>query len=162
MKNNKAIWALALVAILGFALWSSQSSNNMTDQEGASGARRVKLEATADLPPSVLEQFEILVTQEGEGSKVAKAGDTISVHYTGTLTDGTKFDSSVDSGQPFSFSLGAGAVIRGWDLGIEGMKVGEKRTLTIPPELGYGASGSGSVIPPNATLIFTTELMSIN
>jgi peptidylprolyl isomerase len=96
----------------------------------------------------------------GDG-KVAKAGDTVSVHYTGTLTDGKKFDSSLDRGQPFSFNLGAGRVIKGWDEGVAGMKEGSKRKLIIPPDLGYGDSGAGNVIPPNATLIFEVELIKV-
>ena len=93
--------------------------------------------------------------------EVAKVGQTVSVHYTGWLTNGTKFDSSVDRGQPFSFPLGAGRVIKGWDEGVQGMKVGGKRKLTIPANLGYGARGAGGVIPPNATLVFDVELLSV-
>lgn len=98
--------------------------------------------------------------------EIAKAGDEVSMNYTGRLQDGTVFDSNVDPKfqhvEPFTFTLGAGQVIAGWDKGIVGMKVGEKKTLTILPEDGYGASGAGSAIPPNATLIFEVELLKIN
>jgi FKBP-type peptidyl-prolyl cis-trans isomerase FkpA len=96
----------------------------------------------------------------GTGREAA-AGNLVSVHYTGWLTNGTKFDSSVDRKDPFSFPIGAGKVIRGWDEGVAGMKVGGKRKLTIPPQLGYGARGAGGVIPPNATLVFDVELLEV-
>jgi FKBP-type peptidyl-prolyl cis-trans isomerase FkpA len=97
----------------------------------------------------------------GEGATATK-GKTVSVHYTGRLTDGTKFDSSYDRGQPIDFPLGGGVVIKGWDQGIEGMKVGGKRKLTIPPDLAYGARGTpGGPIPPNATLVFDVELVGV-
>jgi peptidylprolyl isomerase len=97
----------------------------------------------------------------GDGALATK-GKTVSVHYTGTLTNGTKFDSSLDRGQPIQFLLGVGQVIKGWDQGIDGMKVGGKRKLTIPPELGYGARGTpGGPIPPNATLVFDVELVDV-
>lgn len=98
--------------------------------------------------------------KEGTGD-VATAGKTVSVHYTGWLTNGTKFDSSKDRGKPFEFPLGGGRVIRGWDEGVQGMKVGGVRRLTIPPELGYGARGAGGVIAPNATLVFEVELLQV-
>src|SRR3954463_8649865 len=96
----------------------------------------------------------------GTGAE-AKKGQKVSVHYTGFLTNGTKFDSSKDRGQPFQFALGRGQVIQGWDDGVAGMKIGGKRKLTIPPELGYGAAGAGGVIPPNATLVFEVELLGV-
>ncbi|QBC31450.1 MULTISPECIES: FKBP-type peptidyl-prolyl cis-trans isomerase [Pandoraea] len=98
--------------------------------------------------------------QVGDGAE-ATPGKTVTVHYTGWLTDGKKFDSSKDRNDPFAFVLGGGMVIRGWDEGVAGMKVGGKRKLVIPPELGYGARGAGGVIPPNATLVFEVELLDV-
>jgi FKBP-type peptidyl-prolyl cis-trans isomerase len=103
---------------------------------------------------------KIVDLRAGTGAE-AKPGDRVTVHYTGTLTDGTKFDSSRDRGQPFSFTLGRGQVIAGWDQGLVGMKPGGHRKLTIPPEEGYGARGAGNVIPPNATLEFDVEMVRI-
>lgn len=106
---------------------------------------------------SGLEYWDIT---KGTGA-TATSGKHVRVHYTGWLTNGKAFDSSLDRGQPFEFVLGAGNVIKGWDEGVEGMKVGGKRQLRIPPQLGYGARGAGGVIPPNATLIFDVELLGV-
>ncbi len=103
----------------------------------------------------VIEDLEV-----GSGAE-AVAGQHVQVHYTGWLTDGRKFDSSKDRNDPFVFPLGARHVIAGWDEGVQGMKVGGKRKLTIPPQLGYGARGAGGVIPPNATLVFEVELLAV-
>ena len=107
------------------------------------------------------QELKIEVLQEGAGEE-AKNGDNVSVHYVGTLEDGTKFDSSIDRETPFDFILGSGQVIKGWDLGVLGMKIGEKIKLTIPSDLAYGDDGIPNVIPPKSTLIFEVELLDIN
>jgi FKBP-type peptidyl-prolyl cis-trans isomerase len=120
-------------------------------------ASPTKVTGKAKSTLSGVEYWDIVV---GTGA-TAVPGKPVKVHYTGWLTDGKKFDSSVDRRQPLTFSLGAGEVIKGWDEGVEGMKVGGKRQLRIPPALGYGSRGAGGVIPPNATLIFDVELLDV-
>jgi FKBP-type peptidyl-prolyl cis-trans isomerase len=114
----------------------------------------------AEAAPPSNEKLGIKDLVVGKGAE-AKAGDSVKVHYVGTLPDGKEFDSSKKHGQPFEFELGAGRVIKGWDQGVAGMKVGGKRKLTVPPSLGYGARGAAPVIPPNSTLLFEVELLEV-
>jgi FKBP-type peptidyl-prolyl cis-trans isomerase FkpA len=147
---------IALAVLVGAALLVTACMKKETKDESAAPQAAVGAEKLVTTSSGL--QYQVL--QEGTGA-VAKAGQRVSVHYTGWLTDGKKFDSSVDRGQPFQFALGAGQVIRGWDEGVAGMKIGEKRKLTIPSNLGYGANGAGAVIPPNATLVFDVELLGV-
>jgi FKBP-type peptidyl-prolyl cis-trans isomerase FkpA len=157
VRNQRIMILVIVILLLGGAAFlvyttsqNKQSENNLS----AAGLPDTSNLTTTDTG------LQYKDTSVGSGAE-AKAGDTVSVHYTGWLTDGTKFDSSVDRGQPFSFQLGAGRVIAGWDEGVAGMKVGGKRILVIPSNLGYGTSGAGGVIPPNATLIFEVELLDV-
>jgi peptidylprolyl isomerase/FKBP-type peptidyl-prolyl cis-trans isomerase FkpA len=145
---------VSLIIIVIF-FWSFFMNNN--DTKPTTPAATPAATTTPATPSAGLKIEDVLV---GAGA-AAKNGDTISVHYTGTLVDGKKFDSSRDHNTPIEITLGAGQVIKGWDQGILGMKVGGKRKLTIPPELAYGAAGRPPIIPANATLIFDVELMSI-
>jgi FKBP-type peptidyl-prolyl cis-trans isomerase len=145
----KRLSILTIIVLVAFT-WILQGGNIMAASEKESNAQEVTT-------PSGLKYVDQVV---GTGD-VAVAGKTASVHYTGWLENGKKFDSSVDRGQPFSFPLGAGRVIKGWDEGVQGMKVGGKRKLTIPSDLGYGSRGAGGVIPANATLIFDVELLGV-
>ena len=144
--RTKTWMGLALLAICGLLV-----------AVGTSMADEKKDEPKVITTDSGLKYSDLKV---GTGD-TAKKGDTVEVHYTGWLKNGKKFDSSVDRGQPFSFKLGAGMVIKGWDEGVQGIKVGGKRKLMIPPELGYGKKGAGDVIPPDAELIFEVELLKI-
>jgi FKBP-type peptidyl-prolyl cis-trans isomerase len=118
------------------------------------------LKQTKTLKTMIQDGVTVEIKKEGTGTAV-KSGQTAVVHYTGMFTDGKVFDSSIPRGQAFPVQLGAGMVIKGWDVGLVGMKVGEQRRLTIPSELGYGANGAGGIIPPNTTLVFDVELMKI-
>lgn len=139
---------LGIAALFIFGIIQLPRTSTSTTQE----------EATSTQTPQATE-LKIEDTQPGTGAEV-KSGDTISIHYKGTLTDGTVFDSSYDRGEPFETQIGVGQVIEGWDKGVVGMKVGGKRKLTIPPTMGYGAQAAGK-IPPNSTLIFEVELLEI-
>ena len=135
-------------------LFAMAPESNQADASALGGAM------SADKPQITASGLRITDLEVGTGAE-ASAGQTVVVHYRGTLEDGSQFDASYDRGTPFSFPLGAGRVIKGWDEGVQGMKVGGKRKLVIPPELGYGTRGAGGVIPPNATLIFEVELLEV-
>lgn len=155
-RNTRiAIVLILLVAILGgaYLIFGDSFFGNKSDPAGSGQVSNAEMVTTA----SGLQYQDILV---GSGA-AAKSGDTVSVHYTGTLADGSKFDSSLDRGTPFEFTIGAGRVIKGWEEGLLGMNVGGKRRLIIPPDLGYGPAGYPPVIPQNATLYFDIELLAI-
>ena len=146
---------VAVLSMIAFGVMNLPDANAQYTAQGAS-----KLDAT----PKELQKIDV---KQGTGAE-ATAGKIAVVHYTGWLYDpskpdnkGAKFDSSKDAGKPFDFPLGGGRVIKGWDVGVVGMKVGGQRTLIIPPDMGYGARGAGGVIPPNATLIFDVELLEV-
>lgn len=143
MKSNTLLFSMLL-----FSLSGCLSNQKEQVQKGPS---------MTTLPSGL--RYEI-ITAAPENAPVAQPGKKVTVHYTGWLENGTKFDSSKDRNQPFQFNLGAGHVIAGWDEGVNGMRVGETRKLIIPAHLGYGARGAGGVIPPNATLIFEVELLA--
>lgn len=135
---------------------SGTSQNTQTNTNSQENTNQIEEET-----PETTNEVTVEILKQGTGSATTKPGDTIKVHYTGTLADGTKFDSSLDRNEPFSFTLGSGQVIEGWDQGLLGMKLGEKRKLTIPPSLGYGDQAMGDQTPANSTLIFEVELLEI-
>ncbi|MBF2047269.1 MAG: FKBP-type peptidyl-prolyl cis-trans isomerase [Leptolyngbya sp. IPPAS B-1204] len=136
---------------------TNPSSTDATDLMTEENQNADQADQSIVTTPSGLQYIDVV---EGTGP-MPETGQTVRVHYTGTLEDGRKFDSSRDRGQPFEFPIGRGRVIKGWDEGLSSMKVGGQRRLIIPPELGYGARGAGGVIPPNATLIFDVELLGV-
>lgn len=166
MKIFLIVLAGALAVAGGVYFFTAQdtvqrpASQNQNADEDRTPLPEEKTSSTTALQETHEVEMQVTILREGSGN-LAEKGDAVTVHYTGWLENDTKFDSSVDRGVPFSFILGAGEVIRGWDAGVEGMKVGEKRTLTIPPELAYGERGVPGAIPPNATLIFEVEMLGI-
>ena len=176
MATQRLISSL-MISILFLAGCSQQPSETASSSQSDSDleSRVEDLETTVDLlikdpeiarirqaypeAQSTTSGLHYIVTSEGSGSSTPKTGDSITAHYKGTLLNGTKFDSSYDRGEPFSFQVGLGRVIKGWDEAFQAMKKGEKRTLIIPSKLGYGSRGAGGSIPPNATLVFEVELI---
>jgi FKBP-type peptidyl-prolyl cis-trans isomerase len=153
----KLIGIIAVIIVAGVALgYFLIMANPTSNQQSTTAVEPTTMDKTPTNNPDLkVEDIEV-----GTGREV-KSGDTVVMHYTGTLTDGTKFDSSLDRGTPFETQIGVGRVIQGWDEGVPGMKIGGKRKLTIPAEMGYGAAGAGDAIPPNSTLIFEVELLDI-
>ncbi len=172
-KSVLIILILILIILVGFLIYFFTrnpveapdliAENNVSHIDlNSLGSNQAQANASESLNQNKETEMKIEILKQGSGIE-SKKGDTLTVNYTGTLIDGTKFDSSLNPGrEPFVFTVGAGQVIQGWDQGLIGMKQGEQRKLTIPPEMGYGASGAGGIIPPNATLIFVVDLLEIN
>jgi FKBP-type peptidyl-prolyl cis-trans isomerase len=155
-----SVISIILILVFGMIIYKKYFSHNSSQKNSSSSKSSASKDAVLRQIPAANDLI-IEVLSEGNGDPV-KWGHSIEVHYTGWLTSGTQFDSSLKRGVPFKFTVGNGKVIKGWEEGVKGMKVGEKRKLKIPPALGYGGSGAGGVIPPNATLIFHIELLKIH
>lgn len=154
--NNKYLVAFGIVIFISLLAVIFLPRSKKQQLQSASPSVTITPESTMAME----EELKIEDIKVGDGAE-AVSGKKVTVNYSGTLVDGTKFDSSYDRGEPFSFNLGAGEVIKGWDMGVSGMKVGGKRKLTIPSSLAYGETGAGGLIPPNATLIFEVELLGV-
>ncbi len=154
--SKKIFWAtvLGLVILIGYLI-INQSPKESQQPESVAKDNRQVMDNSQQVTELKIEDIKV-----GEGAEV-KSGDTVVMHYAGTLLDGTKFDTSYDRGEPFTTQIGVGQVIAGWDQGVPGMKVGGKRKLTIPSNLAYGERGAGALIPPNSALIFEVELLEI-
>jgi FKBP-type peptidyl-prolyl cis-trans isomerase len=156
--SSKIIFVIILIAIIVAAYFLFQN-NPKSSTAAVLNSMDQNNTAQQSATSYDIQGMKVEILQRGSGA-AAKAGDAVTVNYVGTLQDGTKFDSSIDRGQPFQFTLGQNSVIQGWELGVVGMNVGEKRKLTIPPELAYGSQGAGGVIPPNATLNFEIDMLA--
>jgi FKBP-type peptidyl-prolyl cis-trans isomerase len=170
MPRFQATWLLAALLVIAGCKSKSTSSTGSSSAPVSGGTSAAPAApAAGGAATSTTPKSEEVVMQNGLKYQDLKVGDgtlaekgmSATVHYTGWLTDGTEFDSSLKSGRPFTFRIGAGEVIQGWDEGVAGMRVGGQRKLTIPPALGYGAAGAGGVIPPNATLVFEVQLLNV-
>lgn len=160
MKKLQIFAIIIFVSVSAGLLWYGSQYSEKISRESRETRQKLADEAE-QIRLKIMEKLIIKDIVVGNGAE-AKAGDTVFVNYVGTLDDGKKFDSSYDRNEPFPFKLGAGDVIKGWDFGVVGMKVGGKRELTIPPELGYGPAGYPPIIPQNATLHFTVELLKVD
>jgi len=173
-KKNMMLWFLIVIIVIAGLVYITINKKDSISKEEIGELELNNMENTDE---KITEDFvgdtkentqndgvKVTVLKEGTGD-VAKSGDTVAMNYTGTFLDGTAFDSNIDPKfqhvEPFVFTIGAGQVIPGWDIGIAGMKVGEKRKLELAPEFAYGAAGAGGIIPPNATLVFEVELLGI-
>jgi|SRR5215213_1284684 len=161
--KSSVVIILFLIAALGASAAFGQTRRRgaRTKSTAARAGARAKAPCASSAATTTPSGLTYVITRRGTGQQL-KAGDVVAVHYTGLLTNGTKFDSSLDRGEPIAFPLGAGRVIKGWDEGVALLRVGDQATLIIPPQLGYGARGAGDgAIPPDSTLIFIVEVISV-